>query len=206
MTKYLAFLALLLLPATALAQPIPTGRAEEYTRAAGQPFGHEVAVTNTTATVRTSTAVDASPFNRPKLFPFGSLVTVACQTADVHPVFCWVQEDGVTLTQDGYVVDATSSGPRTEGPNGCFRILAGTYRDSVLHESMFARATGEAASIRHRSCTSATAGKGDIGAPCDADADCYYVGSTCSTGTKPKGAYLAHIASGNATCFVTIEK
>src|SRR3990167_5751673 len=182
--------------------PADFSRAEEYSRAGTSSWGHEVPVGTTQAYVRTSTGASASAFDHAKMFRYGSLVSIAC---DAVAIFCWSQDTAATVATSGYIIDAGSTGPLTEGNRGCFYVVAGGYRDNVPSAGFFTRGHSQpATSQRSSACRGgAVSPNGTNGFPCDADADCVYAGSTCTANLRPDGAFLMNIAPAAATrCFV----
>ncbi len=174
---------------------------EQYGRV-GQPgWSHTASVATSEGFVRTSTGASNADYDHAKLFRFGALVNIRC---DAAAWFCAVMEDsGPTLDANGYLADAASTGPRTEGVGGCFKVPAG-HRDVTFFRSYFHRRSGDAVSIRTGSCQG-TPDKMD-GAPCDADADCHYSTSTCDTNTPPKGYFLIHEAAAATSCDIAVEQ
>lgn len=205
MSKWLA-LALILLPTVALGvpgRPLPLGNSDEYSRAGQCANGHSFPVFTYTKAVRTSTGGTTGDHDRPLLIPFGSLVNLAC---DAAATFCWVQEDAIVTSTSGYVTDASSTGPRTEGVGGCFEVLGSSYRDQAAWRSL---ASSDMVSQRTNACSSTdTAIDAAIsGYPCDATADCFYdEGVSCDQTTAIKGNMLIAIAAAATDCWICVEQ
>lgn len=199
-------LALLLLswPAFAEDKPFPLNRPEQLSRAGMCTWGHRVPVSTFARPVRTSTGNTDSAWDRPHLFPYGSLVSVTC---DEDTVLCWAHEDAITTSTTGYIIDLDSTGPTTEGTRGCFKVEGSSYRDNTVFQAPFG--PGKLVSQRDSACYTPDNNVYPKirGYPCDVAGDCFYGGDvTCRAALEPEGAFLVTIASAATTCFVCIDQ
>lgn len=213
--KYLIYLFCILFSSTALANVEankggkPYGPDPRLGGAGTCEGGHRVAVGTSELFVGTSSTVPAAtpnPYDRPRLFTWGSVVHISCAAA---ANFCFVQEDGLSSGDETITVDATLrlddsiSATTGEGYGGCFSVEAGSSRSQVVtpYQTLV--------SSRSMKCdgTAQTASSpADTGYPCDDDADCFYTPTSgrCDPG-RPDGVFIMHEAAAATNCTICVD-
>jgi hypothetical protein len=173
-------------------------------RAGSHFWGHYHVVPTTTRPVLNAQG-DNTAVTALRLFRWGALVSASCTA---QTTLCWTQTTTITISSgvhSGQLVDNDSG--RADGVGACFRVEAGTWKDSIPFRRLFDQAG--AIGGREGYCSGNTT---TVNWPCDAAGDCGS-GGTCNTTSnnaasvkeKIAGAFLVSRAAVATDCFISEE-